>query len=45
MLKAQEAGRDGQARQIESTFTPPSFADPHHQGAAHLVHDRTRAEQ
>ncbi len=40
MLKAQEAGRDGQAREIVSTFTPPSFADKGEAAApAHLVHD------
>jgi predicted dehydrogenase len=42
MEKARLAGRDGQARPIESTFTPPNFftaaeADE----AAHLRHDRT----
>jgi predicted dehydrogenase len=40
MLKAQEAGRDGQARRIESTFTPPSFFDEREQLAEHLIHDR-----
>jgi predicted dehydrogenase len=40
MIKAQEAGRDGQARAIESTFTPPSFLDEHEQLAEHLIHDR-----
>ncbi len=25
MIKAQESGRDGQARPVESTFTPPTF--------------------
>jgi len=40
MIKAQEAGRDGQARAIESTFTPPSFFDEHEQLAEHLIHDR-----
>jgi predicted dehydrogenase len=41
MLKAQEAGRDGRAREIESTFTPPSFATGEAGEAAHLVHDRS----
>ena len=41
MIKAQEAGRDGQAKKIESTFTPPSFAAAEDEIAAHLVHDRS----
>jgi predicted dehydrogenase len=41
MIKAQEAGRDGQARAIESTFTPPTFFDEREQLAEHLIHDRT----
>lgn len=41
MLKAQQAGRDGQAREIESTFTPASFALPGEAEAAHLVHNRS----
>jgi predicted dehydrogenase len=40
MIKAQEAGRDGQARRIESTFTPPSFLDERERLAEHLIHDR-----
>jgi len=28
MLQAMECGTDGQAREIESTFTPPSFSGP-----------------
>lgn len=40
MLKAMDAGRDGQARTIESTFTPPSFAAAGERTDAHLVHDR-----
>ena len=41
ILKAKEAGRDGQARMIESTFTPPSFALPDEQPQTlHRVHDR-----
>jgi len=42
MLKAQESGKDGQARRIESTFVPPSFAEGEQWHAGHLVHDRTR---
>lgn len=41
MLKAQEAGKDGQARAIESTFTPPVFADEAESAAQHQVHDRS----
>jgi predicted dehydrogenase len=45
MLKAQAAGRDGQAREIESTFTPPRFDDTNNgtesDSAAHLIHDRS----
>lgn len=41
MLKAMDAGRDGRARDIESTFTPPSFAAQDDPVDAHLVHDRT----
>lgn len=43
MLKAQEAGEDGQAKMIDSTFTPLNFFDPAEQaaGPAHLVHDPT----
>jgi predicted dehydrogenase len=42
MLKAQAAGRDGRARDIDSTFTLPSFAQPAAPPpAAHLVHDPT----
>jgi predicted dehydrogenase len=41
MLKAEESGRDGQAKMIESRFTPPSFAEAGEQTAAHLVHDPT----
>jgi predicted dehydrogenase len=40
--KARLAGRDGQARAIESTFTPPSFFSAEEEReAAHLRHDRT----
>lgn len=41
MLKAQESGRDGQAKSIESTFTPPVFIDETDAEALHLVHDRS----
>jgi len=41
MLKAKAAGRDGQARQIESTFTLPSFTPETAAIAPHLVHDPT----
>jgi predicted dehydrogenase len=44
MLRAQEAGLDGRARVIESTFTPPTFAEVVDTFAAHRVHDRTRGE-
>ncbi|MCK6626214.1 MAG: Gfo/Idh/MocA family oxidoreductase [Anaerolineae bacterium] len=41
MLRAQESGRDGQAKLIESAFTPPVF-DPTFEGeTAHLAHDRS----
>ena len=40
MLKAAEAGRDGQTREIESTFDPPDIQVIEEQLAAHLVHDR-----
>lgn len=43
MLKAQESGRDGQAKLIASTFAPPNLADGAETtvppAAAHLVHD------
>ncbi|HXF62666.1 MAG TPA: Gfo/Idh/MocA family oxidoreductase [Caldilineaceae bacterium] len=41
MIKAQAAGRDGQARPIESTFTPPNFAPAEEELAPHLIHDRS----
>jgi predicted dehydrogenase len=41
MLKAQESGRDGQAKLIESTFTPPVFELGGQTEASHLVHDRS----
>jgi len=42
MLQAQEAGRDGQTRVVESTFTPPAFSEAAETVAVHRVHDRTR---
>ncbi len=42
MLKAQQAGREGRALALESTFTPPAFAQPPAKEAAHRLHDRTR---
>jgi predicted dehydrogenase len=42
MLRAQQAGRDGQARWVESTFPPLTFAETAEVPAAHRVHDRTR---
>jgi len=44
MLQAQAAGRDGQTREIRSTFGPLVFAEPEATIEAHRVHDRTRAE-
>jgi hypothetical protein len=41
MIKALDAGRDGQTRTIESSFTPPNFAHDDKAVAAHLVHDRS----
>jgi predicted dehydrogenase len=43
MLKAEAAGRDGQARAIESTFTPPTFGGEAAEALpAHLVHNPER---
>lgn len=44
MLQAQASSRDGHARPIESTFTPPTFGPATATVAAHRVHDRTRTE-
>jgi predicted dehydrogenase len=44
MLSAQAAGKDGQARMIKSTFTPPRFDEGDAREQAHRVHDRTREE-
>lgn len=41
MLKAQAAGRDGRAREIESTFTLPDLDPKASTEPAHLVHDRS----
>jgi predicted dehydrogenase len=45
MLKAQQSGREGRALALESTFTPPTFAEPGAQEAAHLMHDRSRQHE
>jgi predicted dehydrogenase len=42
MLKAQESGRDGQARTIESTFTPAAFDYEVDTQQMHLFHDTGR---
>ena len=42
MLKAQQAGREGRAMAIESTFAPPEFTGFALSEAAYLMHDRTR---
>jgi predicted dehydrogenase len=42
MLKAEAAGQDGQARTIESTFTPPSFEVAAPGTPAHLIHNPER---
>ncbi|HMN30704.1 MAG TPA: hypothetical protein PKE45_21305, partial [Caldilineaceae bacterium] len=42
MEAARAAGRDGQRREIQSTFTPPSFFTAEEaEEAAQLRHDRT----
>jgi predicted dehydrogenase len=41
MTKAQESGRDGQAKLIESTFIPPGFDVKLAPGETHLIHDRS----
>jgi len=43
MIKAQESGRDGRMRTLESTFTPPLFLEATTPEAAHRIHDRTRS--
>jgi predicted dehydrogenase len=42
MLKAQEAGRTGQAQALETTFIPPIFPEVEGGESAHRQHDRTR---
>lgn len=42
MLQAKAAGADGQARTIESTFTPPDFGADPKLPAMHLIHDPGR---
>jgi predicted dehydrogenase len=42
MLKAQQSGREGRALSVQSSFTPPVFAEETGREAAHLVHDRSR---
>jgi len=42
MLKAQQAGREGRALSLESSFTPPLFPEATSLQDAHRVHDRTR---
>lgn len=44
MLKAQECGRDGQPREIESTFTPLAIGKGTEAVPAHLRHDPGRDE-
>jgi predicted dehydrogenase len=39
MIKAQESGREGQAKLIESYFPPPALTGEAEVEAAHLVHD------
>jgi predicted dehydrogenase len=42
-LQAAASGRDGQAKPIHSTFTPPEFPSPPPSSEpAHLIHDRLR---
>jgi predicted dehydrogenase len=42
-LQAAASGRDGQAKPIHSTFTPPVFPSPPPSSEpAHLIHDRLR---
>jgi predicted dehydrogenase len=44
MLKAMDSGRDGQAKTIESTFTPPTFENQMDTVPAHLIHDTGRSD-
>lgn len=43
ILKAQESGRDGQAKPIESTFEPVRFTEAEEAKEAHLRHDRSHS--
>jgi predicted dehydrogenase len=45
MIRAQESGRDGQARSLTSTFTPPTFAETPAAEPRHRVHDPTRRSE
>ena len=42
MLKAQQSGHEGHALLLESTFTPPIFAEAATPAAAHRRHDHSR---
>jgi predicted dehydrogenase len=42
MLAARASGRDGRAREISSTFTPPDFREEPQREFLHRVHDRRR---
>ena len=44
MIRAHEAGCDGRARTLTSTFTPPALDEAPPTVEAHRVHDRTRTE-
>jgi hypothetical protein len=44
ILKAMESGCDGQAKRIESTFTPPAFETELETVPAHLIHDAGRTD-
>jgi len=45
MLKAQESGRDGQAKQLETAFTPLALSDDLESKAVHLIHDRSHPRE
>jgi len=42
MLQAQQAGREGRALELETTFTPPIYSDENQNEPTHLIHDRSR---
>ena len=44
MLRAQESGRDGVAKAVQSRFVAPKLAEAPIHEPAHLVHDRTRKD-